>query len=342
MRAACVVALSCVVACGGSGGGPPSVSTSKDNVCAQIAQVACYDLYQCCAEGEIEKDLGIQNPESQDQCNQDIQRRCERALATYESSLAANRVKFDSSVMNNCLEALLPVDNMCADVDTALPWTDVCMMSPWTGNVADGGMCFYGFECAGTGPGTSYCAPNQTCTALPTTGMACAIGGCTAGDYCNNMDMCVPLQAVGGVCTGTSQCAKGLFCNTATTAPYTCQMLLTGGEACTTSSACESDQCLPGTCSGTTNSCYTSAGCEGSCSAGPLVGEFCTTDQNCEGHCSVTTTETCTSVTICPGVETCVYNTCTHPTCDGDIVCAATQVTVDYCSGVESEIGALE
>ena len=342
MRTAFVVGVSVLVGCGGGGGGAPSVNTSKDNLCDQIAQVACYDLYQCCSEGEIEKDLNIQNPESQDQCTQDIQRRCVRALATYESSLTANRVKFDSSVMNTCLESLLPADGICADVDTALPWVEACMMSPWTGNVADGAMCFYNFECAGTGPGTSYCAPNQTCTALPTTGMPCSPQGCTAGDYCNTTDdMCVPLQAVGGMCAGSAQCQKGLFCSTAMV-PNTCQMLLAGGAACTSSAACESNQCFPGTCSGTTSSCFTSAGCNGTCSAGPLAGEFCTTDTNCEGHCSVTTTTTCTTGTICPGVETCVFNTCNHPTCEGDIVCAATQVTVDYCSGAVSELGAIE
>ena len=108
MRLAFVVGVTWLIACGGGSSGPPSVSTSKDNVCDQIADVVCYDIYQCCAEGEIENDLGIQNPESQDQCTDDIKRRCVRGLATYESSLAGNRVTFDASVMNTCLSALLP------------------------------------------------------------------------------------------------------------------------------------------------------------------------------------------------------------------------------------------
>jgi hypothetical protein len=338
------IGVSCLVACGGGGGGPPSIGTTKDNVCDSIAQVACYDLYQCCAEGEIERDLGIQNPESESDCEQDIQRHCVRSLATFEASLQSNRVKFDGSVLDTCLKALLPPDGECASVDTMLPWTAGCMMSPWSGNVADGAQCFYTYECAGTGPGTSYCAPNQMCAALPTSGMPCSAEGCAASNYCDTTtDTCKPLQGVGGTCTASSQCMKDMFCQfTGGTGPGTCQMLLAGGEACTSSASCESDECFPGTCSGTTVSCYTSSQCNGTCSSGPFVGEFCTTDTSCEGHCSVTTTDTCASSVSCPATESCVLYTCNHPTCDGDIVCAATQVTIDYCTGPESEIGAIE
>jgi len=157
MRVAFVIGLSCVIACSSNGNGPPNVDTSADNLCDQIAAVACYDLYQCCPEGLIEQALEIQNPESQDQCESDLHKQCVRALVTFESSLAAKRVTFDASVMNACLKALLPPSNECATVDTTLPWTDACMMSPWTGNVADGGMCFYNFECAGVGSGTATC-----------------------------------------------------------------------------------------------------------------------------------------------------------------------------------------
>ena len=340
MRVVLAIGCSWLIACG-SDNGPPSISTSADNLCDQIAAVACYDLYDCCSEGEIERDLNIQNPESQDQCNEDVSKLCERSFATVESSLAANRVTFNPSLMNDCLKSLLPTGDVCATVDTMLPWTAACKMTPFTGNVADGSMCFYTFECAGTGPSTSFCAPDQTCKALPTNGMPCSTEGCAAGNYCDPTATCKPLQSMGGTCTSTTECATGLFCDT-TTGPGTCEMLLAGGDACTSSAACESNECLPGTCSGTTQECFTSANCEGTCTTGPLTGDFCVTDQNCEGHCSVTTTTTCTTATNCPATESCVLYTCNTPTCEGDIVCAATQVTVDYCTGPASELGQLE
>ena len=340
MRVVIVIGLSCGIACGG-GSSPPSVNTDKSNLCEQIAAVACYDLYQCCSEGEIEHDLGITTPESQDQCNSDVNKLCERDLATVESSLAANRVTFDASVLNTCLKSLLPPANECATVDTMLPWTAGCMMSPYVGNVADGDMCFYNYECKGTGPGTSYCSPDQTCMALPGNGMPCSAQGCAQGTYCNTTtgtDTCQPLQGAGGPCISVTDCMTGLYCD-ATTGAGTCQPLLAGGEACTSSTACESNDCIPGMCAGTNNSCYTSANCEGTCASGPLMGSFCTTNQNCEGHCSVTTTTTCVTSTNCPATETCDLYTCNLGTCEGDIVCAATQVTVDYCTGPVSALG---
>ena len=344
MRVVLVIGFSCVIACGSNNNGPPSIDTSGDNLCDQIASVACYDLYQCCPEGQIERDLGIQNPESQDQCESDVRKQCVQGLATFESSLAAKRVTFDASVMNTCLKALLPGSGGCATVDATLPWTDACAMSPWTGNVSDGGMCFYSFECAGTGSGTSFCAPNQTCMPLPGNGMPCSAQGCAQGNYCDTTmppETCKPLQGPNGTCTSSAQCMKGLFCNIGT-GTGTCQALLAGGETCTSSAACESNDCLPGTCSTTNQQCFTNANCEGMCGSGPLTGEFCGSDQNCEGHCSVTTTTTCVTAANCPTSESCVLYPCNLGTCTGDVVCAATQVTVDYCTGPESELGALE
>ena len=50
-----VVALG-VAACGGTN---LEISVSEDNLCAEIAEVACHNAYTCCAEGEIEALLGV-------------------------------------------------------------------------------------------------------------------------------------------------------------------------------------------------------------------------------------------------------------------------------------------
>jgi hypothetical protein len=339
MRVTLGLALTCLVVACGSDNGPPSISTSKDNVCDQIAAVACYDMYQCCSEGEIERDLQVGDPRTEDQCRDDVLKRCERLIAPINASLKAGRVTFNSGNMNTCLKSLIAPSNECATVSDKLPWTDACMMTAWVGAVAVGGQCYYTYECAGDG--TAYCAPNETCTALPTDGQPCSAQGCAQGFFCNfQNDQCRALLGNGGTCTANNQCMKGLFCDFQTGAG-TCQPLHNGGEACTSSASCVSNQCLPGMCMRSAGTCYTDLNCGRYCSAGPLMGQFCNVDSQCEGHCSTTTTQICTSNLSCPQgppAETCVFNTCVSDTCVGDIVCANAQITVDYCTGA---VGAL-
>ncbi|MGE5180834.1 MAG: hypothetical protein ACM31C_02170 [Acidobacteriota bacterium] len=342
MRAALGFALISLVACG-SDSTRPSINATKDNVCDQIAQVACYDMYQCCSEGEIERDLNVTDPRTQDQCRDDVRRLCVRRLADAEASLAAGRVTFDATTMDTCLKSIVAPDSECATVTDKLPWTDACMMSAWVGTVPVGGQCFFAFDCAGDG--TAYCAPNQTCTALPTPGQPCSFNQpCALGAYCDfTNDQCKALAGQGGTCTSNAQCDMDLFCDlSGGTGTGTCQPLHAGGEPCTSSQACESGVCNPGRCMKNSASCYTSANCGKYCASGPEMGFSCTSDQSCYGHCSVTTTQLCTSSATCPQtptVETCVFdNPCVSDTCVGDVVCSSTQVTVDYCTGA---VGAL-
>jgi hypothetical protein len=321
----CVVAIA--VGCGGDDN-RPSIGTSEGNVCDQIAAVACYDMYQCCSEGEIERDLGVSDPRTEDQCKQDVVRICERRLATAEASYTAKRVQFDNNVMNGCLKSLLAPSNACATVDSMLPWAETCMETAWVGQVATGGQCFFTFECAN--PGTQFCAPDQTCTALPTEGMPCSPQGCATGFFCNG-PTCHAQQGPGGACTSTQSCQKDLFCDFSATPPA-CTAIHDGGQPCTSSAACKSGQCNPGTCAGNGASCFTSANCSKHCSNN---NGFCNVDGDCGiGHCSVTTTQFCSVQGTCPGTETCVLpNMCLPGTCTGNVVCAAVEVTVDYCTG---------
>src|SRR5215831_14605483 len=240
-----------ITGCGGGGDSTvsrPSIGTNKDNVCDQIAKVACYDMYLCCSEGEIERKLGVSDPRTGDQCIEDITKMCVRRLASEEASLAANRVRFDSGTMDGCLKALLAPEHTCATVEMTLPWTMACMTSAWVGTVPVGSQCFYTYECAG--PGSAYCAPNQTCTALPTDGMPCSPQfGCAKGFYCSG-GTCRTQLGAGSMCSSSVQCMMGLFCDLTMPMP-TCQALKGPGEACTGPQSCQSGQCLPGTCMGT-------------------------------------------------------------------------------------------
>ncbi len=254
-----------LAACGGSG---ISIDTNADNVCSEIAEVACHNLYQCCAEGEIENFLGVQDPRTEVQCRDDVRRICDRQLAQRDASITAGRSAFDSDIMNGCLDALIAPDGLCADISDALPWTEACMNDAWVGQVADGGECFQPFECASS---DSFCAATQRCTALPKLGEPCT-GQCANGLFCSGV--CEQQLGAGAMCTSSIQCQDELFCDTAATVP-TCTALGEGGDSCKSNQACKSFQCIPGTCMGTNQNCFTDANCSGQCSDGS---GFCSQD----------------------------------------------------------------
>jgi hypothetical protein len=336
MRASLVVAVCFVVGCGGQSSNDsnpvPTVASTSDNVCEQIADVACYDMYLCCSNGEIQRLLGITDPEPIDQCKTDVVKLCDRKLTGLTFSLANNRVTFDSAIMDTCLKALIAPDGTCGTVDTSLPWTAACKMSAWVGAVADGGQCKFDYECATD----SYCTPGEICKARPGLGQPCDTG-CASGLYCN-LGMCAQQIGVDGPCTATSQCAKDLYCDTGIV-PSACKALHGPGEVCDGAASCKSGPCLPGTCMGSTQACYTSANCTKRCSQNPVMA--CAMDGDCgAGHCSITTTQSCTFPTDCTVAQgTCLYpNKCNPVTCTGNVVCDAPEVTVDYCTNALLDI----
>src|ERR1041384_2032170 len=264
-RLACAIALNTLVwmgACGGDDGGSrPSVSTSEDTVCDAVADVACFNMFQCCSEGEIEAALHVSDPRTESECRDDVRAICERQKATIDFSVKNNRVTFDAKVMNACLQAFVaPDDGTCATIAAMLPWAEPCLESAWTGTVATGGACDFQIECAQD----NVCNSGRICTALPTGGMAWVNGACAGGLYCN-AGTCRPQVAEGGVCASTIQCQKGFFCDTS--APTsTCTKLHPIGEKCTGAATCApGGTCLPGTCAGTTATCFTNTGCTAHC-----------------------------------------------------------------------------
>ena len=79
-------------------------------------------------------------------------------------SLAGNRARLDSTALNACLNALEAPENTCATSAATIPWSTPCSKAAFVGTVAKGGACFRNYECSLD----DYCAPNDTCTALPT------------------------------------------------------------------------------------------------------------------------------------------------------------------------------
>ena len=332
-RIVCAIALNTLVVIGVCGGDDdshsrPSVSTSEDTVCDDVADVACFNMFQCCAEGEIENALGVSDPRTESECRDDVHAICERQKATIDFSVNNKRVTFDSKVMNACLQAIVaPSDGTCATIAAMLPWAEPCLASAWTGTVATGGQCDFQIECAQD----NVCSSGRLCTALPGDGMACVNQACATGLFCN-AGTCRPQVAEGGMCTLSAQCQKGFFCDTTGTTPTrVCTKLHVVGEKCTGTATCApGSTCLPGTCAGSTATCTSATSCSAHCADD---NSFCIGDSDCGiGTCSGTTT-TCFSTAGCISPATCVFPVrCLPAECVGDVVCAEQHLSVDYCS----------
>jgi len=323
-----LLAIVFLLGCGGSG---VDINSNQDNVCDQVADVACHNLYQCCAEGEIEKFLAVSDPRTEDECRVDVSRRCTRSIAALDFGISQKHLKFDAKTMNECLDALVAPSDTCATIESALPWTDACMTSAWIGLVDNGAACLTTAECASK---DSFCGAGQTCIALPGDGQPCSAFGCASGTFCS-AGTCRAQGGPGAACTSSIQCVKGLFCDVAA-APAACAPLRAPGEACTSSAACTSNHCNPGTCSDSSANCFSSNDCLGRC---PVTGFTCTNDGNCGAGTCMTGGATCFTPTGCGVGNTCIFPVaCNHPTCAGDIVCGESHVTVDYCQGALNDL----
>src|SRR4051794_8039408 len=92
MRACiCVVVIAALAGCGDDG---ISIDTSESNVCSQMAEVACHNVFDCCTEREIEAFLHVTERPDEGQCREDVKRSCERNLAPLRHSFDLKRVRF--------------------------------------------------------------------------------------------------------------------------------------------------------------------------------------------------------------------------------------------------------
>lgn len=324
--------LGLLAACGGDDG--VSINASEDTFCDEIAEVACYNLYQCCTEGEIESFLDVSEPRTETQCREDVRRICDRRSGTLVDSILAGRVTFDAARMNDCLNALVAPEDTCATVVTAVPWEEACMETAWVGAVPLDGSCFFAHDCAGAPD--NFCAPNQRCTAKPTAGFPCG-SGCASDFYCAN-GICQAKLAEGAPCLSSSQCEEDLFCDQTALPMPICTAKAPGGSACGSNAGCESGTCIPGQCMGTTAQCYRDTDCNSRCADD---GSFCSTSADCAlGTCSVGGNACASDSNCVSGAgDTCVFPVlCLPGDCIGDPVCTAKTLTVDYCTGALNQL----
>ena len=300
MRAAFVLCLA--IGCGDND--QITIATSADNLCQQIAEVACHDMFACCTESQIEQTLGVTNPRTELECRGDFARQCRRTIAPYAIAVADHRVAFDGKVMDTCLRELVAPDGVCISVEAELPWKLACMESAWVGEVATGGSCHFAFECAGH---DSVCAPNETCRELPGAFQACSpVLPCASNFYCGADRFCHPDSPSGSPCALDSQCLKGLYCEVHEGLPF-CAPLHGKGEPCNGSNSCTSQLCLTSTCTVSQNPCFVDTDCS--------FASFCTGTH-----------------TPCNQDIQCAPGTCVPDACVGTATCGEDQIVVDYCA----------
>jgi hypothetical protein len=315
-----------------------SVDASEDSFCSEFAEVVCHNLYECCTERDIEQELGVSEPRTEEQCREDKKRTCERSSASLRDSLAKKRVQFNADAFNACVETYLAHDDICSEYVEELPWTKACDVDIWTGLVGMGGACFFDHDCAGY-PANAECGPDQKCVTLPVGGFPCVNGQCAEDFFCGTGLICQARLAEGAPCTGFNQCQDKLFCDTTAQPMPICTGRKPGGEACTSDAGCVSTDCIPGQCAMTGSSCFTDANC-GSYCADDF--SFCSVGMdyqcNVSGHCDVVTSTTCSGSTAnsqCVNLgagTTCIFNVaCVAGDCLGNPVCTAPLFLADYC-----------
>jgi hypothetical protein len=322
-----LIAIAFLFGCGGSD--DVNVGTDQNNVCGEVAEVACHNMYQCCTEGEIERSLGVSDPRTEGECRDDIRNHCERTIALLDFGIKEKRLRFDSKIMNGCLNALLAPGNTCATVEDALPWIKACLDNPWVGLIDDGGACTSTQDCASK---DSFCAANKMCTALPTEGQPCntagSVTGCATDLFCSvgpTASTCTRKLAAGAMCTSSFACLEDLFCDLDAT-PSVCTPLRAPDEACNGNASCTSSICNRGRCADGNQTCSSDAECfTGHCAND---NRLCSTDSGCTGRCSVTLAD-CSNIMPCLGGvgDVCVFPRCIHE-CVG-AVCA--HAVADYC-----------
>lgn len=286
----------------------------------------CHFAFACCTagEGDILRDVasGLPNMSQYRDEAHCVEERLEegslgnelaRGIAQAE---AAGRFSFDYGVAQGCAEGRINALNNC-DADfilgdkAPLETAEVCETVPGDGLVADGGDCFFDFECQIKG---SRCLPPS---ALEDIAPCAGDDDCASDEFCDNNVCVIDLGAViihdekiciaprpqGDDCSIDPErpllnfCEADLICITETNGDQTCDLPLLEGDDCVVSSDCERGLFCdgqPGECTrlkGEGDECFSSQECE--------IQLFCDTGRNtptCEAPLPV-------EVQICNGIQ---------------------------------------
>jgi hypothetical protein len=216
-----------------------------------ICAFVCAIFVQGCGGGSSSVPVGqVKDSEINEICDRLV--RCgavaDKAfcVAAYEqifndSSLTAGvangSISYDDKLAGECLDALGGASCDPSSQDNRVE-PQACK-DAIKGNRHMGDACYFDTQCSSdscnitnTNCGMACCA--GTCNADPPTavaiGQSCATAPCVDGAYCNSAQTCAALVAIGGTCTGDSDCAYGSVCAGSTT--LACAATPKAGDAC--------------------------------------------------------------------------------------------------------------
>ncbi|HOX45539.1 MAG TPA: hypothetical protein PK668_18215 [Myxococcota bacterium] len=327
---AIVVTCSCLAwSAGGCGGSEdplplPEVEVTLANLCDEMAEVSCYNMFTCCTGEQIEDVLGIAISLEPADCRRDMALLCQERFAPILWAAQKGSVGVDTLAIGGCLQLML-VRGACFEHVSTIPWEEACEADQVVGTVQPGGACVYGWECANGG----FCAPDARCVALPGPGQECD-DVCAAGLFCNRRTYrCENQLGSGQACNDSSFCQAGLFCKFDGEGAGACTSPRAVGQPCEGDQDCATSYCQPGVCAGSTLECFENSDCPGQC-----VGSdsSCFSDYDCGSRCSISH-DPCYSDYDCTEGGSCVPDTCDQQGCSGQPVCAERWLILDYCEG---------
>lgn len=316
-----------------------STDATADNVCGEVAEVMCSNIFQCCRGGQIESSLGVEITTDEKACRRDVRLICEEETAIVQASVDAGRASWRIQQINECLKAAVaPKDGCFPYVADFLPQ---CVGPMYQGRQVAGAECLHDYECIED----HYCGVDRKCKAYPVVGQSCEQDGiCASTAYCDSVEtadgsyqqLCVAKKAAGVGCNNASECLAGLLCfqnpNPVVGDEFfgICTARRAVGEPCDQNAICESNRCLPGMCNDGSGECYTDADCGGYCemsggscsSLEPCAsmceesGNYCDAENPCYGSCAQTGD-------FCYEDDDCYYGSCAISgyTCTDDYDC---------------------
>jgi hypothetical protein len=293
------------------------VSSAEGNLCAEVAEVTCYNFFQCCQGRQLEEMLGVEITTTESTCRNDIALLCDRELAGVQYAQDNGRVTMLDDNINACLLEYMVGEEGCFPFVTEI-WPK-CRAPMFKGNQEEGEECLESFECVED----SYCSGDRVCRSFAGEHESCAAVPCAAAYYCGfdasineTGEICLPLKGAGEECADVYECAKGLACVQGEENGNICSALKEIGSSCDGDEICQSQNCLFGTC-GDGTLCSSDASCAGTCSES---GGACVEDADCGGTCS-------TNGGICVGDEDCGRCEISQAGCADDNDCPSTCVS---------------
>jgi hypothetical protein len=334
------------------------VDVKEDNLCKEVAEVMCHNIFECCTGEQIEEQFGVKITTSESKCRHDMRLLCEERNSPLLWAFERVTAELTTPNAQQCLESLVVPNDTCFPFVSSVPYDQSCNSNLIRGLQGAGTGCLFDFECAAN----LYCGADRKCRAYLTLGENCENGTCGSGLFCGPDEttyemICQTLRAIGESCDYGSYCQSELYCDEDLEEPV-CSAKKSIGESCDSDWVCETGNCLPGVCENDpTETCLSSEDCGGycedsgdecfgpsDCGSGYCLegGEYCTDDSDCSGnYCEESTSVYCTDDTMCPGTcfesdtlcdddgdcdavvsgDTCDFQTCLVNSCEGADQC---------------------